>query len=63
MENNTFSNVNALVWLRPKRASTELLMNVGNWHSTREAFEWHEAKSSASLAYRLFSKFPRQVHP
>ena len=51
MENNAFSNV------------IELLMNAGNWHSTRKAFEWHEAKSSASLAYRLLSKLPRQVHP
>ena len=28
-------------------------MHAGSWESTREAFEWHEAKPSASLASRV----------
>ena len=34
-------------------SSMELWMHAGSWESTRKAFEWHEAKSSASLASQL----------
>ena len=44
------------------RASIELWMHVGSWESTREAFEWHEAKPSASLASRVFSQLPKYIH-
>ena len=35
------------------RLSPELWMHAGSWENTREAFEWHEAKPSASLASRV----------
>ena len=35
--------------------SFELWMHAGSWESTREAFEWHEAKPSVSLASRVLS--------
>ena len=44
------------------RASIELWMHAGSWDSTREAFEWHEAKSSASLASRVLSQLPKCIH-
>ena len=44
------------------RASIELWMHAGSWESTREAFEWHEAKPSASLASRVLSKLPKCIH-
>ena len=37
-------------------------MHAGNWESTREAFEWHEAKPSASLASRVLSQLPKCIH-
>ena len=37
-------------------------MHAGSWDSTREAFEWHEAKPSASLASRVLSKLPKCIH-
>ena len=36
--------------------------DVGNWESTRKAFEWHEAKPSASLASRVLSQLPKCIH-
>ena len=44
------------------RASIELRMHLGSWESTREAFEWHEAKPSASLASRVLSQLPKCIH-
>ena len=44
------------------RASIELWMHAGSWDSTREAFEWHEAKPSASLASRMLSQLPKCIH-
>ena len=37
-------------------------MHAGSWESTREAFEWHEAKPSASLASRVLSQLPKCIH-
>ena len=37
-------------------------MHAGSWESTREAFEWHEAKPSASLASRVLSKLLKCIH-
>ena len=37
-------------------------MPAGRWESTREAFEWHEAKPSAFLASRLLSQLPKCIH-
>ena len=39
-------------------------MHVGSWESTRKAFEWHEAKPSASLhvASRVLSQLPKCIH-
>ena len=37
-------------------------MHLGSWESTREAFEWHEAKPSASLASRVLSQLPKCIH-
>ena len=37
-------------------------MHAGSWESIREAFEWHEAKPSASLASRVLSKLPKCIH-
>ena len=49
--------------VRAWRASIELWMHAGGWESTREAFEWHEAKLSASLASRVLSQLPKwSVH-
>ena len=44
------------------RASMELWMHAGSWESTRDAFEWHEAKPSASLASRVLSQLPKRIH-
>ena len=44
------------------RASIELWMHAGSWESTREAFEWHEAKPSVSLASRVLSQLPKCIH-
>ena len=44
------------------RASIELWTHAGSWESTREAFEWHEAKPSASLASRVLSQLPKCIH-
>ena len=44
------------------RASIELWMHAGSWESTREAFEWHEVKPSASLASRVLSQLPKCIH-
>ena len=45
-----------------RRASMELWMHAGSWESTREAFEWHEAKPSCSLASRVLSQLPKCIH-
>ena len=37
-------------------------MHARSWESTREAFEWHEAKPSASLASRVLSQLPKCIH-
>ena len=37
-------------------------MHAGSWESTREAFEWHEAKPSASLASRVLSQLTKCIH-
>ena len=37
-------------------------MHAGSWESTTEAFEWHEAKPSASLASRVLSQLPKCIH-
>ena len=37
-------------------------MHTGSWESTREAFEWHEAKLSASLASRVLPQLPKCIH-
>ena len=37
-------------------------MHVESLESTREAFEWHEAKPSASLASRVLSQLPKCIH-
>ena len=37
-------------------------MHAGGWESTREAFEWHEAKPSASLASRVLSQLHKCIH-
>ena len=42
-------------WSNAWRASIELWMHAGSWESTREAFEWHEAKPNASLASQVLS--------
>ena len=34
-------------------------MYAGSWESTREAFEWHEAKPSASLTSRVLLQLPK----
>ena len=44
------------------RASIELWMHAGSWESKREAFEWHKAKPSASLATRVLSQLPKRIH-
>ena len=44
------------------RASIELWMHLGSWKSTREVFEWHEAKPGASLASRVFSQISKCIH-
>ena len=44
------------------RASIELWMHAGSWESTREAFEWHEAKPNASLASQVLSQLPKCIH-
>ena len=36
-------------------------MHAGSWESTREAFEWHEAKPGASLASRVLSQLPKCI--
>ena len=36
-------------------------MHAGSWESTREAFEWHEAKPSASVASRVLSQLPKCI--
>ena len=45
-----------------RRASIELWMHAGSWESTTEAFEWHEAKPSASLTSRVLSQLPKCIH-
>ena len=37
-------------------------MHAGSWESTREAFEWHEAKPSASLASQVVFQLPKCIH-
>ena len=37
-------------------------MHAGSLESTREAFEWHEAKPSASSASRVLSQLPKCIH-
>ena len=37
-------------------------MHAQSWESTREAFEGHEAKPSASLASRVLSQLPKCIH-
>ena len=37
-------------------------MHAGSLERTREAFEWHEAKPSASLASRVLSQLPKCIH-
>ena len=37
-------------------------MHAVSWESTRDAFKWHEAKPSASLASRVLSKLPKCIH-
>ena len=37
-------------------------MHAGRWESTREAFEWHDAKPSASVASRVLSQLPKCIH-
>ena len=37
-------------------------MYAGSWVSKREAFEWHKAKPSASLASRVLSQLPKYIH-
>ena len=37
-------------------------MHARSWESTRDAFEWHEAKPSASLASRVLSQLPKRIH-
>ena len=44
------------------RVSFELWMHAGSWESTREMFEWHEAKPSASLASRVLSQLPKCIY-
>ena len=44
------------------RASIELWTHVGSWESTREAFEWLEAKPNASLASRVLSQLLKCIH-
>ena len=36
-------------------------MHAGSLESTREAFEWHEAKPSTSLACQVLSQLPRCI--
>ena len=36
-------------------------MHGGSCESTTEAFEWHEAKPSASLAFRVLSQLPKCI--
>ena len=36
-------------------------MHAGSWESTREEFEWHEAKPSASLASQVLSQLPKCI--
>ena len=49
-------------FVHAQRASIELWMHAGSWKSTREAFEWHEAKPSALLASGVFSQLPTCIH-
>ena len=44
------------------RASMELQMHAGSWEITREAFEWHEANSSASLTSRVLYQILKCIH-
>ena len=44
------------------RVSIELWMHTGSWESTTEAFGWHKAKPSASLASRVLSQLPKCIH-
>ena len=37
-------------------------MHAGSWESTREAFEWHEAKPSACLASLVLFQLPKCIH-
>ena len=37
-------------------------MHPGSWESTREAFEWHEEKLSASLASQVLAQLPKCIH-
>ena len=37
-------------------------MHAGSWESTREAFEWHQAKLSTSLASRVLSLLLKCIH-
>ena len=37
-------------------------MHAGSWQSTREVYEWQEAKPSASLASRALSQLPKCIH-
>ena len=41
------------------RASIELWMHAESRESTKEAFEWRKTKPSASLAFRMLSKFSK----
>ena len=36
-------------------------MHAGSWESRGEAFEWHEAKPSASQASRVLSQIPEYL--
>ena len=46
-----------------ERAFIELRMHArGSWESMREAFEWHEVKPNASLAFRVLSQLPKCIH-
>ena len=40
------------------RAAIELWMHAGSWESTKEAFEWHEAKPSPSQLLESSPNFP-----
>ena len=37
-------------------------MHAGSWESKREAFEWHKARPSVSLASQVLSQLPKCIH-